>query len=227
MSNDGVQGPQVTHSLWRFARARLFGLMSHLLSPTDAGSRWVILDCETTGLDPRRDQLLAIGAVAMVDGAIRYSDRFERAIRPRQPSSVDNILVHGIGLEAQLQAHDSAVVLREWLDWVADAPCVAYHAAFDRGFLERALESALGRRPRLRWLDLAELGPAIDPHSAAKALDDWLDRYAIRVSPRHHASADALASAMLLQRWLAQLPASDRGFSGLVHMASNRRFLSR
>jgi DNA polymerase-3 subunit epsilon len=187
--------------------------------------RWVILDCETTGLDPERDLLLSIGAVAMIDGAIRLSDRFERTLRPSAQSSSSNVLIHGIGLHAQKQGESPEQVLREWQDWVAGAPCVAFHAAFDRSFLERAARQALGHEIRLQWLDLAELGPAVDPSSRARALDDWLDRYGIRVSPRHHASADALASAMLLQRWLARLAPDERRFSSLTHLARNRHFL--
>lgn len=188
-------------------------------------ARWVIVDCETTGLDPARDTLLSIGAVAMIDGAIRLSDRFERALRPREVSSRSNVLVHGIGLLAQQQADHPVQVLQDWQDWVGGAPCVAFHAAFDRAFLERALKQALGVTLRSPWLDLAELGPALEPHSRARALDEWLEQHQIRVSPRHHASADALASAMLLQRWLARLPASERGFSSLEHLARNRHFL--
>jgi DNA polymerase-3 subunit epsilon len=190
-----------------------------------APDRWVVVDCETTGLDPGRDVLLSIGAVAMIDGAIRLSDRFERTLRPSTPSSGSNVLIHGIGLHAQQQGDPPEQVLHDWQDWVAGAPCVAFHAAFDRGFLERAVRQTLGREMRLRWLDLAELGPAVDPSSRARALDDWLDRYDIRVSPRHHASADALASAMLLQRWLARLPPDERRFSSLTHLARNRHFL--
>jgi DNA polymerase-3 subunit epsilon len=187
--------------------------------------RWVVLDCETTGLSPDRDELLSIGAVAMVGGAIRLADRFERRLQPRQRASVENILLHGIGLQAQQEADETGQVLRDWQAWVADAPCVAFHAAFDRGFLERAMARHLAAIPRYRWLDLAELGPALDPASRARALDDWLTRYEIQVNPRHHASADALASALLLQRWLARLPEAQRRFSVLSHLARNRRFL--
>lgn len=210
---------------WQALRGR-WGVWQRLAGARNQDlTRWVIVDCETTGLNPARDVLLSIGAVAMIDGAIRLSDRFERALRPREASSRSNVLVHGIGLHAQQQADPPVQVLQDWQDWVAGAPCVAFHAAFDRAFLERALRQALGATLRSRWLDLAELGPALDPHSRARALDDWLDQYQIRVSPRHHASADALASAMLLQRWLSQLPATERRFSSLEHLARNRHFL--
>lgn len=187
--------------------------------------RWIVLDCETTGLNPQEDTLLSIGAVAMVDGAIRLSDRFERLLRPPSPSVVSNVLIHGIGQHAQAHAEDPSSVLKDWIDWVSHSPCIAFHARFDRSFLDRALRDHLGCTLRAPWLDLAELGPSIDPQTRARSLDDWLDRYAIRVSPRHQASADALASAMLLQRWLARLPNDERHFRALQHRARHRHRL--
>lgn len=188
--------------------------------------RWVVLDCETTGLDPQTDTLISIGAVAVVDGAIRLSDGFERLLRPPTPSDGTNVLIHGIGQQAQAQAEDPVQGLRDWVHWVGDSPCIAFHARFDRGFLDRATQQHLGRAMRSAWLDLAELGPSIEPQARARSLDDWLDRYGIRVSPRHQASADALASAMLLQRWLARLPTQERSFKALQHRARHRHLLS-
>lgn len=193
--------------------------------PSQRMERWIVLDCETSGLDPNRDRLLSIGAVAMVGGAIRLGDRFERLVRPAAPSSVSNVLVHGLGHLAQVQADPPDIVLSDWESWVGDSPCMAFHARFDRRVLERAIGMTLGRSLPRQWLDLAELGPAIDPKAGATALDDWLLRYDIRVSPRHHASADALATAMLLQRWLAALPPAERHFSALRHRARHRRYL--
>lgn len=201
--------------------------MSEAKKNDAAQSRWVVLDCETTGLNPQQDTLLSIGAVAIVDGAIRLSDRFERLLRPPTPSAVANVLIHGIGQQSQSEAEDPGRVLQDWVEWLGDSPCIAFHAQFDRGFLDRALRQHLGQAVRSAWLDLAELGPAIDTRARARSLDDWLDRYSIRVSPRHQASADALASAMLLQRWLARLPAEERPFRALQHRARHRHLLGR
>ncbi|MFN5510981.1 MAG: 3'-5' exonuclease [Burkholderiales bacterium] len=234
--SDATMSQERIQSIWQRLRqalaSRTWGVRSNR-SVAQRGAthgetdqtRWVVLDCETTGLDPEQDTLISMGAVAIVDGAIRLSDRFERLLRPPTPSVVANVLIHGIGQQSQSQAEDPALVLQDWVRWLGDSPCIAFHARFDRGFLERATRQHLGRVLRSAWLDLAELGPSVDAEARARSLDDWLDRYDIRVSPRHQASADALASAMHLQRWLARLPAGERQFKALQHRARHRHLL--
>ena len=56
--------------------------------------RFVALDSETTGLDPRRDRLITIGAVAVVGGDILLDDAFEIMMPVRYNTS--SVTVHGI-----------------------------------------------------------------------------------------------------------------------------------
>ena len=46
--------------------------------------RWVVLDLETTGLNLNKDRVLSIGAVVIEDGAIDFSQQFERTLVPAQ-----------------------------------------------------------------------------------------------------------------------------------------------
>ncbi|HET7773996.1 MAG TPA: 3'-5' exonuclease [Burkholderiaceae bacterium] len=178
------------------------------------GSRWVVLDVETTGLDSGRDSLLSIGAVALIDGRIALADSFEIHVRPPEVSSRDNVLVHGIGHGTQQAAADPREALPRFLDYVGTAPLVAFHAAFDQAFLARAIKVQVGLPFSNPWLDLAELAPAALPRVAAalggKSLDHWLTHFSIPVAGRHTAAGDALATAMLLQRVLHEVPANQR-----------------
>jgi DNA polymerase-3 subunit epsilon len=189
-----------------------------------AAQRWVVLDVETSGLDPERDVLLAIGAVAVRDGRIDVDDSFETVVRPPRTSERDNILIHGIGKGAQQEGVEPAQACREFLDWVGDAPLVAFHASFDRGFLVRAVRAHLGRRLDAVWLDLAGLAPSLNPGVRAKALDDWLVHFGLPVDQRHHASADAFATAMLFLRLLSQVPAVDRDVATLRGLERAQRW---
>lgn len=188
--------------------------------------RWVVIDIETTGLDPARDEVLAIGAVALADGRLPLADSFEIAVRPSRTSAPYNILVHGIGASAQLAGADPAEAVRHVRDYVADDPLVAYHAAFDRAFLDRMVERAGGAALRNPWIDLAALAPAIAPGIRARTLDEWLDASGITVAQRHHAVGDAWGTAMLFARLLADVPPAERTLRELTRRIAQARWLN-
>ena len=201
----------------------------------DPGQRWVVLDVESSGLDPRRDRLLAVAAVALRVAPNRLSlcpaDSFEAVLgQPADDAGPDraNILVHGIGLQAQRQGEAPAQVLAAFRAFVADAPLVAFHAPFDRALLARPWQALLGQPLRNPWLDLADLAPALCPQVKAHALDDWLAHFGIEVAVRHQAAADSWATAELLQRlWpLARAQGCGPRFRDLARLAASRRWLA-
>lgn len=175
------------------------------LSEPIGESRLVVVDVESTGLDIRRDQLIAIGAVAVQAGRIALADSFEVILRQEEVSDRDNILVHGIGGQMQRAGLPPAQALLDFLDYLGKSPLVAYHAVFDATMIQRAMAMHLGIGCKRPWLDLAYVMPALLPDRAGshKALDDWTALFGITNYARHSALADALATAELL---LAALP---------------------
>lgn len=197
-------------------------------------TRWVVLDVETTGLDPGRDELLALSAVALhhrSDGALRLvgGDSFDVLVaRSRQPAVPDrqNILLHGIGIGRQRTGVDAAQALEAFERWAGDAPRLGFHVDFDRVVLERATRRHLGRRPRAHWIDLAPLARSAHPQAKAQALDDWLQLFAIPCAQRHEAAADTLATAeMLLRLWPVLRAAGARGAADLEQLARDARWV--
>ncbi len=187
--------------------------------------RWVVCDVETSGLDVRSDQLIAIGAVAVTDGRIEIADSFEVVLHQPDISSDANILIHRIGGEAQRGGDDPREALLTFLEFVDGCPLVGFHASFDEAMLNRAAKHHLGYVTHHQWLDLAMLAPAMIPkandadHSAVgqsrararRPLDWWLDQYAVKVRKRHHAAADAMYTAQLWTVLLAAAPALGMG----------------
>jgi len=160
-----------------------------------AGARWVVIDCETSGLDMARDRLLSIGAVALEEERIRVGTAYEARVRQRVPSEARNILIHGIGGDAQLSGRALDEVMRELQAFAADRIPVGFHAGFDATILRRH-----GLRLAREWLDLAMLAPALFPERKPResSLEHWLREFQIPPHGRHDALGDAFSTAQLL-----------------------------
>lgn len=161
--------------------------------------RLVVLDLETTGLHASKDEVIAIGAVAITGGAIDLSDQFDLILRRPELDITKTVLIHGIGTEALTQGHETEDALLFLLEWMNGDPVLAYHSAFDQKFLEKTLKTELGYTKNHTWMDVADLLPAFFPkaHTNGKGLDNWADFFGLEVSARHHAASDALATAEL------------------------------
>ena len=179
--------------------------MENLPSPKTAGdqslssSRLIVLDLETTGLNTAKDEVIAIGAVAIEKGAIHLDDQFDLILRRPELDIRETVLIHGIGPEALTQGQETKEALLHLLEWMNGDPILAYHAEFDKRFLERTLKAQLGYSRSHVWMDVAELMPAFFPKAEPKGrgLDHWSDLFGLEVSERHHAAADAMVTAEL------------------------------
>ena len=161
--------------------------------------RWVVMDLETTGLNLNKDQVLSIGAVVIEDGAIDFSQQFERTLQCDKEKLGPSVLIHGLAPSAIAAGSDPAEALLAFMEFVGDSPLLAFHAPFDAHMLGRALKDYLGYRLQHSFLDVADLAPMLCPQASLRkaGLDDWIGWFKLEVQERHNASADALATAEL------------------------------
>ena len=97
------------------------------LHPSSAGlgldcSRFVVVDVETSGLSLTKDRLIAIGAVAVVNGKIDLDDSFEVVLQQQVTSTKANILIHGIGGSAQTGGQAPIEALLAFLEYLGKDP---------------------------------------------------------------------------------------------------------
>ncbi|MEY2777813.1 MAG: polymerase PolC-type [Pseudomonadota bacterium] len=199
--------------------------------PAD-NDRWVVVDVETSGLDPHRDQLLAIAAVAVHRSSAKArpvivaADSFEAVLRPEITSSKSNILVHGIGVGAQRDGEDPLAVMTAFQSWLGRSPLFAFHAPFDETLIQRWSKRYLHHRLPNLWLDLAPLSKAAYPQVKARALDHWLAHFGIECAVRHQAAADAFATAELLVKIWSSLGADRQEIYALHQLSRRSRWLA-
>jgi len=193
-------------------------------------ARFVVVDVETSGLDPRRDRLLAIGAVVVEAGRLRPGEGYDVTVHNPVPSARANILVHGISPDAQTAGLAADAALMGFLELARHDVLVAYHAGFDQRVLDRAVRTQLGVRLPNLWLDIAHLAPVLVPgaRTGYRNLDDWLAHFGLRAHSRHNAAYDAYATAELLLILLSRATRAGHASVSQLLAAGERqaRFLS-
>ena len=103
----------------------------HLLEDT-----FVVFDVETTGLSPRKDKLIEIGAVKICNGKI--IDRFNELINPEIAIPIKITSITHITNEMVKNCQSDEVVVKKFLKFVSDCPVVAHNAKFDVSFIKVA-----------------------------------------------------------------------------------------
>ena len=196
-------------------------------------SRWVVLDVEASGLDPKRAHLLAIAAIALrVDWnykrlEIDLGDSFEVFLRQQMPSSRANIMLHGIGAQQQRDGVPAQRAMREFCAFIGNSPLLAFHSAFDRALIRRASLVELGAELPNPWIDIEQLCAVTHASSRARSLDEWMEQLAVTCAVRHQASADALAECDILQRLWGPVAAQCRNWQDVARMAASHRWIAR
>jgi len=160
---------------------------------------WAVVDVEATGLQVNKDQLLAIGAVALAGQVIPLGQCFECTLAASWSKPGPSVLIHGLSPSAVARGVPPAEALLAFLEWVRGRPLLAFHAGFDQGMLNRAIKLTLGVQWEAPFVDVAEVAPLLCPELAARnhSLDDWASQFGLQTAERHNASADALLTAEL------------------------------
>jgi DNA polymerase III subunit epsilon len=146
--------------------------------------REIVLDTETTGLDPLRgDRLVEIGCVELFN-RMPTGVTFHRYFNPEREMPAEAFAVHGLSTEFLADKPFFHEVVEEFLVFIGDAPLVIHNASFDISFINAELDR-LKRPPiaRDRLVDTLLLARRKHP-GVSNRLDDLCSRYAIDNSRR-------------------------------------------
>jgi DNA polymerase-3 subunit epsilon len=158
--------------------------------------REIVLDTETTGLDPYQGhRLIEIGCVELVN-RIPSGQVFHRYINPERDIPAEVVAIHGIDNERVRNEKVFAEIVEDLVTFLGDAPLVAHNATFDLGFINAELERC--QKPlygRERLVDTLMLARRKYP-GGSNRLDDLCARY--RIDNSHRTKHGALLDAELL-----------------------------
>jgi DNA polymerase-3 subunit epsilon len=154
--------------------------------------REIIVDTETTGLDPADHRLVELAAIELVNH-LPTGRRFQRYVNPERAVLEESFRIHGLSDAFLADKPKFAAVVEEFLAFIGDAPLIAHNADFDIAFINAEL--ARLARPlidRARALDTVTLARRKFPGQPA-SLDALCQRFAIDNTMRtlHGALLDA------------------------------------
>ncbi len=181
--------------------------------------KWVIIDLETTGLDPKKDKIIEIGAVLLSDKGERR--HFHSLINPEEPLRRVITELTGISDEMLLGQPLLEEILPDLIQFIDDAVPVAHNASFDGSFLEPYLGAGSDE-----WLDTIVLSKMVFPMLESYSLTNLIEYFDID-TPRHHrALADAEATADLFLLIREALRKTDKGIlAAWVSLLSDSHFV--
>ncbi|MEI2386857.1 DNA polymerase III subunit epsilon [Breoghania sp. JC706] len=176
--------------------------------------REIVLDTETTGLNPRGgDRLVEIGGVELVNH-IPSGQFYHVYINPERDMPEEAFNVHGLSEEFLSDKPLFAELAQDFVDFVGDATLVIHNAAFDMGFINMELVRfglpPIGNEQVLDTLQLARRKHPAGPNS----LDALCSRYGIDNSRR--TKHGALLDAELLAEVYIELIGGKQSSLGLM-----------
>ena len=169
---------------------------------------FVVIDTELTGLDPKKDEIVAIGAVRIREMRLHCGESFYSLVRPIKKLHSDSTLIHRLTPEQLKDARGIDEVLPRFIEFCGEAVIVGHYVGLDLGFLNKAALALLGgavTTPSLDTLRLAMAhqesvnGPYYDHYQnqAAYNLTALAKTYRLPRFPEHNALNDAFEAAYL------------------------------
>jgi DNA polymerase III subunit epsilon len=179
--------------------------------------RFVVLDSETTGLNPATDRIITIGAVAVVAGEIVLEDSFGALLRMER--NTEAVTVHGVTRDESRKGMEEAEALELFLDYLGDGVIVGHHIGHDIATFDAALSRHWGFALLNRSLDTMDLtlhlerGGAFAGRPAIRhfTLDALCDMFGVIPHDRHTAGGDAFMTAQVFLRLIRLADRFDRG----------------
>ncbi|HXV41560.1 MAG TPA: exonuclease domain-containing protein, partial [Anaerolineae bacterium] len=170
---------------------------------------YTVFDTETTGLSPSEgDEIIAIGAVRIVNGRLLRQEIFDQLVDPRRPISRESINIHGISPDMLAGQPIIEQVLPLFRRFSEDTVLVAHNAAFDMRLLQLK-ESQTGVKFINPVLDTLLLSAVIHPNQEGHSLEAIAQRLGLNIIGRHTSLGDAILTGEIFLKLIPLL--AERG----------------
>ena len=107
-------------------------------------NEWVSVDCETTGLNVGKDEIVSIGAVRIAGDRIIASERLHVLVRPEKGVSAKSIVIHHLRAQDVANGVAPEEAIKRLLHFIGSRPLVGYYLEFDVAMVNQVLFPMLG-----------------------------------------------------------------------------------
>ncbi|NKQ40572.1 MAG: 3'-5' exonuclease [Sulfurovum sp.] len=181
------------------------------------GDELVVLDTETTGLNPKKDEIISIGAVIIRDDKIRISNSFECFLKPSGNINHESIKIHHIRECDLVNAVEPEEAIKQLLDFIGNRPIVGYYISFDHKIISRYTKKIIGSRLPNPTVELSSMYYKRYRKSSSYEFvdlkfDTIMNGLGLPFLGKHDALNDAIMSAMIYLK-LKSMPEYKGAFS--------------
>lgn len=141
----------------RWLKGRLKDERYAFLFDEPPAGEYVSVDCETTGLDTKKDEILSIGAVRIKDNVLQTSQSLHLLVRPEREISAESIKVHHLRHCDLAGAMGLNEALERLLHFIGPRPLVGYYLEFDAAMLSKGVKPMLGIALPNRQIEVSAL----------------------------------------------------------------------
>ena len=176
--------------------------------------RYIVLDTETTGLDPDDGhKIIEIGCIEIINRKVT-DNTFHKYINPLREIDIEASKVHGLTASNLSDKPLFNDIYDEFVSYISDSPLIIHNAPFDMGFLKKEFNylERINGFINNEIIDSLKLARKISP-GKKNTLDALCDRYSIDNSDRNFHGA--LLDARLLAHVYLKLTIGQNNFSDL------------
>ena len=173
-------------------------------------NEYVCFDCETTGLNPKIDDIVSIGAVIIKDNVIVSSKKFIKFIKPQTKLQSEAIKIHHIR-ECDLEnAENIDDVIEEFLEFIGNRTLIGYFLEFDISMINKYLVPKLGIKLPNKAMEVSAIYhdykiERIPQSNIDLRFDTIMEDLEIPTMGKHDAYNDAIMTALIFIK-LKNLP---------------------
>lgn len=180
---------------------------------------YVCLDCETTGLNPKKDEILSIGAVIIKGNKILMRETFNVFVKPSKKIAEESIKIHHIrpvDLEDALEPKEAIMQL---LEFIGNRPIVGYYIKFDIAMISKYTKQYIGISLPNRQVEVSSMYFKTRKRSSEYEFvdlkfDTIMRELDVPELGKHDALNDALMTSMIFLKLRDLSPANSTFYTG-------------